>query len=147
MKQPSATSDVVTDGIRIRAAAEYRTEESDPDRPSYVFGYRIEMSNEGTSAATLEHRHWIIVDGEGRPSEVRGGGVVGEFPRLAPGGRYEYSSRCPLPTPWGSMEGSYRFRRDDGRTFEVKVGRFFLATNLPTIAAQTSDPERAARAE
>lgn len=133
------SSDTATEGIRVRAAAEYLPAESDPDRPSYVFAYRIVMTNESDVVVTLEHRHWTIVDGNGRRSEVRGAGVVGEFPRLAPGDRYEYSSRCPLLTAWGTMEGSYRFRRDDGGALQVKVARFFLATNLPPIQEQFAD--------
>lgn len=135
MTKPPA-SDLVTEGIRVRAAAEFVPDESDPERPSYVFGYRIVMSNEGSTSATLEQRHWTIVDANGRRSEVRGAGVVGEFPTLNPGEQFEYSSRCPLTTSWGSMEGSYRFRRPDGTRFEVKVGRFFLAVNAPPIAQQ-----------
>jgi ApaG protein len=136
MVTTKASSDTVTHGIRIRAAAEYLPDESDPDRPSYVYGYRIAMTNEGHETLTLEQRHWIIIDGNGRRSEVRGAGVVGDFPRLGPGDRYEYSSRCPLPTSWGTMEGSYRFRRADDTRVDVLVGRFFLSTNLASAADQ-----------
>ena len=143
----SASSDVVTDGIRIRAAAEFAPDESDPDRLSYVFGYRIVMTNEGAQSATLENRHWLIVDANGRRSEVSGAGVVGEFPVLAPGGRFEYRSRCPLTTSWGSMEGTYRFRRADGTRFDARIGRFFLAVNAPPIAQQLADPVQLSGAE
>jgi ApaG protein len=43
-----------------------------------------------------------------------------------PGESHEYSSYCPLPTTWGTMEGTYQMRRDDGTTFDAKVGRFYL---------------------
>ncbi|MBI5853184.1 MAG: Co2+/Mg2+ efflux protein ApaG [Planctomycetes bacterium] len=135
-------SDLVTDGIRVRAAAEFVPDESDPARPSYLFGYRIVMTNEGNQSATLEARHWTIVDGNGRRSEVRGAGVVGEFPTLHPGDQFEYSSRCPLTTSWGTMEGSYRFRRPDGTRFDARVGRFFLAMNAPPIAQQLERDEQ-----
>lgn len=132
----NASSDVVTAGIRVRAAAQYSEEESDPDRPLHVFVYRIQLTNEGDQPARLESRHWVIVDGNGNQHEVRGPGVVGEFPNLAPGESFEYSSRCPLTTSWGTMEGSYRFRRPDGEAFEVEVGRFFLAPSAPSIVQQ-----------
>ncbi|MGA0868483.1 MAG: Co2+/Mg2+ efflux protein ApaG [Planctomycetota bacterium] len=132
----NASSDVVPHGIRVRAAAQYSEEESDPDRPLHVFVYRIQLTNEGDEPARLESRHWVIVDGHGNQHEVRGPGVVGEFPNLAPGESFDYSSRCPLTTSWGTMEGSYRFRRPDGEAFEVVVGRFFLAPSAPSIVQQ-----------
>ena len=52
--------------------------------------------------------------------------MVGETPRLEPGQAFKYQSFCPIGTPWGTMEGSYTMQRDDGRTFEAKVGRFYL---------------------
>lgn len=126
----------MTNGIRVRAAAQLVPDETDVDRPLYVFSYRIRLTNEGGEAATLESRHWIIVDANGERRDVRGPGVVGQFPRLDPGESFEYTSRCPLATSWGTMEGSYRFRRPDGAAFDVVVGRFFLAQTAPPIVQQ-----------
>jgi ApaG protein len=91
-----------------------------------VFAYKIVLVNEGDAPARLLSRHWVILDADGHREDVEGPGVVGETPRLDPGERFEYMSGCPLPTPWGTMEGSYLFERDDGQTFRVKIGRFFL---------------------
>ena len=33
--------------------------------------------------------------------------------------------------PAGQAPGSYTFERDDGRTFEARIGRFFLAPPKP----------------
>ena len=52
---------------------------------------------------------------------------MGEHPRLSPGEGFKYTSYCPLPTTWGTMEGTYQFETDEGETFEVKIGRFYLA--------------------
>lgn len=123
----------MTEGIRIRAAAQYLPDESDPSRPLHVFAYRIEMVNEGEETVRLESRHWVIVDANGERQEVRGPGVVGEFPELAPGQSYSYVSRCPLTTPWGTMEGSYRFRFGNGGVLRAKVSRFFLVPTAPPI--------------
>jgi ApaG protein len=60
---------------------------------------------------------------------------VGETPRFQPGEAFKYQSFCPLPTPWGTMEGSYTFQRDDGTTFEVAIGRFYLRTPAREPAA------------
>jgi len=126
-------SEVVTDGIRVHAAAQLLPEESEPDEDRHVYGYRITLHNEGKEPAQLLSRHWIIVDGDGRRRDVRGAGVIGQQPRLAPGERFSYTSFSPLPTSWGTMEGSFTFRADDGKTFPVQVGRFLLVPTAPAL--------------
>ena len=129
----SPNSDLVTDGVRVRAAARYVPEQSNPDRSGYVYEYHIEIENQSEQTVQLRSRHWIILDAHGRREDVRGDGVVGEFPRLEPGESYRYGSRCPLRTSWGTMEGSYRFLTREGEEFDVKVGRFFL---VPSSAGE-----------
>lgn len=124
-----ALSDTTTEGIRVGATAFFLPHESDAEERRYVFGYRIVIANEGTRTATLRTRHWVIIDADGNVEEVKGGGVVGEYPRLAPGQAFKYTSYCPLKTPWGTMEGTYQFEREDGEIFDVKIGRFYLAMN------------------
>lgn len=119
-------SDTTTDGIRVGATAYYLPEESDPDEQRWVFGYTIVLVNVGDEAAQLLSRHWVIIDAHGRREDVEGPGVVGETPRLAPGQAFKYQSFCPLRTEWGTMEGTYRFRRDDAREFDAAIGRFYL---------------------
>jgi ApaG protein len=131
-----ASSDTVTEGIRVQAAAQYLDGESEPDQRQYLFAYRIRVRNEGTRRARLKSRHWIIVDADNHREDVRGPGVVGKTPLLAPGESFEYSSGCPLRTPWGTMEGSYTMERDDGTSFEAAVGRFFLVSSALMPAAQ-----------
>ena len=126
-------SDLMTRGVRVRAAACYMEEESDPSMQQFLYGYRIRFDNEGEETVQLISRHWVIVDAQGRKEEVRGEGVVGEQPALSPGGSYEYTSGCPLRTEWGTMEGTYLFRNEEEEDFEVAVGRFFLAPNVSPI--------------
>ena len=121
-----ASSDTLTEGVRIQASAQYKASESDPARPHHVWAYRIVITNEGTRRAKLKSRHWVILDADNRREEVRGLGVVGKTPDLAPGERFEYVSGCPLKTPWGTMEGTYAMEREDGSTFQAVIGRFFL---------------------
>lgn len=119
-------SDTTTHGIRVGAAGQYLPDQSDPTHPRYLFGYTIVISNVGDHPAQLVSRHWIIIDAHGRREGVRGPGVIGETPRLEPGQAFKYQSFCPLRTSWGTMEGEYQMRRDDGEMFEAKIGRFFL---------------------
>ena len=126
MTAVSGQSDVATQGIRVQVRAKYLPENSDPSNSSYMFAYRVVVSNEGDSSAQLISRRWLIADADNDCREVKGPGVVGMTPKLEPGGRFEYSSHCPLSTKWGTMEGSYSMLRDDGEKFEVEVGRFML---------------------
>jgi ApaG protein len=119
-------SDTTTQGIRVGATAYYLPEESEPDERRWVFGYTIVIVNVGDKAAELLTRHWVIIDAHGRREEVEGPGVVGETPHLAPGQAFKYQSFCPLRTDWGTMEGAYHFRRDDGSEFDAMIGRFYL---------------------
>lgn len=121
-------SEAITEGVRVVAAAFYLPDQSDPDERKFLFGYNILIANQGTKPVQLVSRHWTIIDGLGRQEEVRGPGVVGQTPKLAPGQAFKYQSFCPLKTPWGTMEGTYKFRRESGETFDVRIARFFLRT-------------------
>ena len=74
----------------------------------------------------LRTRHWIITDASGRKQEVRGEGVVGEQPVLAPGERFEYTTGVPLPTASGFMTGRYQMVSESGERFEIDVPTFSL---------------------
>lgn len=124
-------SDEVTEGVRVLVRAFYVPERSSPDQDHYFFAYTVRIQNEGDEPARLVSRHWVITDASGRVEHVRGPGVVGETPRLAPGEAFEYTSYCPLTTPSGAMRGSYQMVRDDGRAFDARIGVFTLmATHM-----------------
>jgi ApaG protein len=123
---PVTSSEAITDGVRVVVRACYSEEHSDPARSQWFFLYTIRISNEGSQRVQLTDRHWIIVDGSGRTQEVRGEGVVGDQPVLEPGEQYEYTSGCPLTTPFGSMAGTYRMLREDGSAFEAEIALFEL---------------------
>ncbi|HEV2446717.1 MAG TPA: Co2+/Mg2+ efflux protein ApaG, partial [Candidatus Sulfopaludibacter sp.] len=74
----------------------------------------------------LVSRHWIITDALEHTEEVRGPGVVGEQPVLAPGQSFKYSSWCPLRTPTGVMRGTYQMVRSGGEQFDAEIAPFAL---------------------
>ena len=100
---------------------------SDPAINRHVFGYTVTISNVGNVPAQLISRHWIITDAEGHVQEVRGLGVVGHQPLLAPGQSFEYSSGCQLATPVGTMKGSYQMTAEDGVQFAAPIAEFVLS--------------------
>ncbi len=126
-------SDALTDGIRVKAIAQFVPERSNPDAKSFFFTYRIKIANEGDQWARLQSRHWIIINAEGDREDVRGPGVVGQTPALSPGEEFEYTSFCPLNTEWGTMEGTFRMERKDGTPFNVRIDRFYLTTTVQVL--------------
>lgn len=120
------TSEAVTDGLRVRVEARYSPEHSQPGANQWFFLYTIRITNEGAETCQLLSRHWIIRDATGRVQEVQGAGVVGEQPVLEPGESFEYTSGCPLATPFGSMEGTYQMVTEDGAHFDAAIARFEL---------------------
>ncbi|MFP1632865.1 Co2+/Mg2+ efflux protein ApaG [Zhengella sp. ZM62] len=121
-----------TENIEVSVEPIYLDEESAPEENRYFWAYQVQIANRGTVAVKLMSRYWRITDGFGRVEEVRGPGVVGEQPVIAPGGQYEYTSGCPLPTPSGIMQGSYTMSDADGRQFDVDIPAFSL--DIPGVA-------------
>ena len=120
-------SDALTRGIRVKVESEFIPERSDPQNGEFFFAYHVTIENHGEEPVRLLSRHWIITDGMGKEQEVRGPGVVGKQPRLAPGETFQYSSACPLSTQIGSMYGSYHMVTDGGESFEAEIAPFTLA--------------------
>jgi ApaG protein len=117
-----------TRDIAVTATPHFMAEQSDPEQGRYFWAYRIEIANQGQETVQLLSRHWIITDGDGKIQEVRGEGVVGEQPTLAPGASFTYTSGCPLSTPQGIMTGTYLFTTDQGEAFTVTIPAFSLDT-------------------
>ena len=90
-------SEAVTNGIRVEVLCRYAPENSKPLLREWVFQYTVRITNESDETVQLVSRHWIITDGLEHVEEVKGPGVVGEQPVLAPGESFKYSSWCPLP--------------------------------------------------
>jgi ApaG protein len=110
----------------VTVSPRFLPDQSDPENGRYLFAYTIRILNSGEVSAQLLSRHWIITDANQHVDEVRGPGVVGEQPQLAPGEAFEYTSGCPLETPFGSMRGSYQCLAEDGTPFEVPIAEFLL---------------------
>lgn len=121
------TSEATTRGVQVAVVCEYAPGRSNPQHEEWFFLYTITITNEGTEAAQLLTRHWIITDGTGRIEEVRGPGVVGKQPVLAPGESFTYTSGCPLTTPFGVMEGTYQMVTAGGEPFDARIAPFTLS--------------------
>ena len=95
----------------------------------YVFAYEVEIKNESQKSIQLISRHWIIENSKFEQFEVKGEGVIGEQPTIAPGDVYHYSSFTEISTPSGFMWGSYQMLTESEISFDVEIPKFEL--NMP----------------
>jgi ApaG protein len=96
--------------VVITVETQYIEAQSTPADQRYIFAYNVDIYNPSIHPIQLLTRHWSITDGDGKKEEVRGDGVVGENPIIAPGDSYQYSSGAALSTQVGSMSGHYGMR-------------------------------------
>jgi ApaG protein len=122
-----STSEAVTNSVRVRVEAAYSAERSSPASQQWFFLYTVTISNEGEDTVQLMTRHWVITDGNNHVEEVKGPGVVGEQPVLAPGESFTYTSGSRLPTPNGMMEGTYQMVTRGGNPFDARIAPFTLS--------------------
>ena len=122
-----------TDGVTVRVSVSYLADQSEPQRGRWFWAYHIRIENGSNRSVQLLTRHWVITDGRGMRHSVEGEGVVGEQPVIGPGASYDYVSGCPLATPTGAMQGSYRMVGEDGEQFDVTIPKFALMA--PAVGA------------
>jgi len=124
--ESAPVSDAVTNNIRVEVVSQHSPEHSRPLHDEWVFQYTVRITNLGTDTVQLISRHWIITDGLNESHEVKGPGVIGQQPVLAPGESFKYSSWCPLKTPMGKMHGTYQMVGPDGKQFDIEIAPFAL---------------------
>jgi len=116
----------MNNSIQITVQPTYIAAQSRRELQRFVYAYTITIANHGDIGVQLISRHWRIKDALDNLQEVKGLGVVGEQPMLAPGGNYTYTSGVILETETGIMEGSYQMRADDGTLFDAMIPTFAL---------------------
>ena len=116
----------VTRQIEVTVEPNFVPEQSSAERSRFFWSYTIVITNAGEETVQLKTRHWIITDATGRQQEVKGEGVIGEQPVIAPGKVHEYQSFIILKSPSGHMEGEYHFVRTDETSFDAQIPRFEL---------------------
>ena len=117
----------LSEGMRVTVRPTYLRRRSRPYAQEYVFTYHVRIENVSDHSAQLLTRRWLIRDSGGQDTEIEGEGVVGEQPVIGPGRVHEYRSFCVLKSPSGSMEGQFRFVREDGTRFEAQIPKFDLS--------------------
>ena len=116
----------VTRGIEVSVSPRFLADRSVPAKGQYFWAYTIEIANNGSESVQLRTRYWHITDANGRVQEVRGPGVVGEEPVIAPGKSFDYTSGVPLPAASGFMAGHYGMVSENGEHFDIEIPAFSL---------------------
>ena len=96
--------------------------ETPPDKP-FAFAYFITIHNNSSETVTVRGRKWVVTDTTGDTVVVEGDGVVGETPRLEPGGTFSYNSYHVISTDTVA-EGAYICLTDKGQPVVVRIPRF-----------------------
>jgi ApaG protein len=130
----SGAYEAVTRGVLVRVEPTYLADRSDPAAGQYAWAYTVDIENHGAETVQLLSRRWVITDATNRIEEVVGPGVVGEQPLLRPGDAFHYTSACPLKTPSGAMEGTYRMETEGGELFDAVIPAFSL--HLPDATSR-----------
>lgn len=113
--------------VDVSVTTRFLPEQSQPEQNRYAFSYSISIHNAGDLPAKLLSRHWLITNGDGQVQEVRGSGVIGQQPLIAPGATHSYSSGTVMTTRVGTMQGSYQMLASDGKKFDALILPFRLA--------------------
>lgn len=121
-----------THHINVSVDPIFLDDQSLPSDNHFVWAYQIWIENQGPETVQLLKRTWRITDGNGVTHEIKGDGVVGEKPWIAPGTTYHYTSGTPLATPSGMMEGIYHMKTQAGEHFEVIIPVFSLDSPYET---------------
>jgi len=121
--------------MTVQVVPRFLPDQSSPEDGVYTFAYAVTVVNNGEVSAQLIARHWIIDDASGAVQEVKGLGVVGQQPLLAPGESFRYSSGCRLQAPSGTMRGSFFIVTERGERFDVPIPLFLLEVDAGDIPA------------
>tara|TARA_B100000989_G_scaffold268364_1_gene223029 strand:- start:624 stop:1016 length:393 start_codon:yes stop_codon:yes gene_type:complete len=115
-----------TNGIKVTVTPYFLDDQSSPQEDHFVWAYQVNIKNLSSNTIRLSQRNWIIIDANGKILNVKGDGVVGEFPTLEPGESFEYTSGTPLKTNNGIMQGFYLMSQDNGEQLKIDIPAFSL---------------------
>ena len=118
---------IKNDNVKIKAISRFIKDRSSPENSIFLFSYDVEIKNNSDYEVQLLSRYWHIQDGDGNIEEIRGPGVIGLQPVIKSGENFEYSSFCPLKTPFGMMSGAYQMKMNSEETFEATIPAFSLS--------------------
>ena len=122
----------ITNGIKISVKTHFEGTRYENYRLNYLFSYQVIIENQSNDSVQLISRNWQIFDSLKDIEIVKGEGVIGKKPILAPKENHKYSSFCSLTSPIGSMSGFYKMINfTTTQKFKVYIPTFQLM--IPAI--------------
>ncbi len=122
----------ITNGIKISVKTNFEGTRYQKYRLNYLFSYEVIIENQSNDSVQLISRKWKIFDSLNQTEIVKGEGVIGQKPILAPKEKHIYSSFCLLSSPIGSMCGFYKMINfTTTKEFKVYIPSFQLM--IPAI--------------
>ena len=102
------------------------------DQP-HCFVYYITIHNESETIVTIKGRKWVVKESSGEVTAVEGDGVVGEFPHLEPGQKFNYNSSHVFSSQKAVATGSYLGVDDFGNKIITRIPEFVMVVPDPEI--------------
>lgn len=111
----------------------YQPQIADPTGPRHCFAYYITIHNDSAVSFTVKGRKWVVTNSRGEITAVEGDGVVGQFPKINPGEKFNYNSFHLIETRTATAEGSYLGIDGQGQTVLVRIPRFIMQVPSETF--------------
>lgn len=112
--------------IPVKVRTVFADDLSAPVLGRHIWVYQVTIQNRLEIPVQILGRRWRVVNGLGEINEIRGEGLVGERPVIAPNGIHRYESWINLPTASGMMGGSFQGVSAAGTTLEIVIPPFEL---------------------
>lgn len=123
-----------THRIKVTVRPTYIASSSSAEEGRYVWAYAVNIVNSSKHTIQLISRHWQVIDAEGFMQEIRGKGVIGQQPVLAPKEVFEYQSQVHINSPSGIMLGTYHVMvQETGEMLDIAIPPFSLDIPNSTI--------------
>ncbi len=122
----------ITKGIKISVKTKFEGVRYNSYCMEYAFSYEICIENQSKDAVQLISRSWKIFDSLKNTELIKGEGIIGKKPILAPRQKYVYNSFCLLSSPMGAMSGFFNMINfTSTKEFKVYIPTFQLM--IPAI--------------
>lgn len=107
-----------------RLVHQYSPEQFSEEKP-HAFVYYLTIENQSKETVTLLGRKWIVEYANGITEVIEGDGIVGQTPRLEPGGSFSYNSFHLTNQP-GQASGSFHGQTTKGQAVFTRIPGFAL---------------------
>ena len=114
------------EGLRVKVDdVVYMPNLEAPANKPHPFVYFISIFNDSAVPVTLRGRKWVVRELGGEVTVVEGEGIVGQAPRIEPGGHFSYNSYHVVSGP-AVVEGAFFGETAAGDWIFTRIPEFRL---------------------